>query len=48
MFGINEILNKIVNKKQLTIEDKFKILNSKKINSLLLLYRLLKVSYKNT
>ncbi len=32
MFGINEILNKAISKKELTKEEKFKILQSKRIN----------------
>lgn len=31
MFGINEILDKVISKKELTEEEKFKILRSKRL-----------------
>ncbi len=33
MFGINEILDKVILKKELTKEEKFKILRSKRIDT---------------
>lgn len=38
MFGINEILDKLITKKELTEEEKFKILRSKRINPKVIKY----------
>ena len=44
MFGINEIISKIINKKPLTEEEKFKLLHSKKINSKIVEYLIRRLS----
>ena len=44
MFGINEILNKVINKKNLTKEEKFKILHSKRINPKVVKYLINRLS----
>ena len=38
MFGINEILDKLITKKELTEEEKFKVLRSKRINPKVIKY----------
>lgn len=44
MFGINEIINKVINKKPLTEEQKFKLLRSKRINPKIVKYLLGRLS----
>ena len=44
MFGINEILDKVISKKELTEEEKFKILRSKRIDTKVVEYLMNKLS----
>ena len=44
MFGINEIIRKVTNKKPLTEQEKFKILHSKRINSKVVKYLIERLS----
>ncbi len=44
MFGINEIISKVINKKALTEEEKFKILRSKKIDKKIVEYLISRLS----
>ena len=44
MFGINEILDKIISKKELTEEEKFKILHSKTIDIEIVKYLMRKLN----
>ena len=44
MFGINEILKKAMNHEELTEEEKFKILNSKRVNSQVIRYLMHRLS----
>lgn len=44
MFGINEILNKVISKKKLTEEEKFKILRSKRIDTKVIEYLMSKLN----
>ncbi|MBQ4263565.1 MAG: hypothetical protein IJB83_04940 [Bacilli bacterium] len=44
MFGINEILNKVINKKPLTEEEKFKILHSKRVDKKVVEYLINRLS----
>lgn len=44
MFGINEILDKVISKKELTQEEKFKILRSKRISTKVVKYLMKKLN----
>lgn len=44
MFGINEILDKVISKKELTEEEKFKILRSKRIDTKVVEYLMNKLT----
>ena len=44
MFGINEILDKVISKKELTEEEKFKILRSKRLDTKVVEYLMSKLN----
>ena len=44
MFGINEILDKVIFKDELTEDEKFKILSSKRVDTKVLEYLIIKLN----